>query len=335
MRRDFVSRSKTPSSLVILISLAAPSLSGCDLAPEATRLFNDSIGRLIGFKLPSERPGQTKDAGSAPATEPDSPDNRQMNAEFIREMFRVTLLRDVRSREEFDKYMNVMDQGGHYESIYNGVVYAAEFREKEKGVTPIPSLKAYSEVMAELKLNQKYNSINQAASGASANPEPQPTSASGASGPSDAERIAVTAQIERDAITKSTFALKRELGEEALKTIDLKREYRDKLATWYGKFTVFLNKRGVDFGIPLRNKSDELFHYKWALDADEDRIKWETLNRIQRLLNNAAGLREPAVAPAVPTPSNLPIPAPATPAQAAPPTPTAAATPVAQPHQAK
>lgn len=272
-------------------------LPACSMSPELAKSFNESIGPLIGIKMTvAPTPPAPKAASAAQVEEPETPDNRSMNADFIREAFRVVLLRDLRNREEFDKYMNVMDQGGHYEAIYNGLVYAAEFREKEKGVSPVSSLKAYTQIMAQITLDQKYDPIKvhqaEEAEAAATGHKPDSTDLVPPQ-PSEAEREALIGTIEREAITQSTYWMKRRLGEEILKTIDLKKEYREKLATWYARFTVFMNKRGVDFGLPQRNKTEEYFHYKWALDADEDRLKWECLNRVHKTINFGAGLREP------------------------------------------
>ncbi|MBI3542409.1 MAG: hypothetical protein HY075_03930 [Deltaproteobacteria bacterium] len=308
---------------IALAALLVATMPACSLSPEMAKSFNESIGKTIGVKLQVDptppKPAPVKKA-DAEEEEP-SPDNRAMNAEFIREMMRVTVLRDLRSHEEFNGLMNVLDQGGHYEALYNGVIYAAEYREREKGIAPVAALKAYAEIMAQITLDQKYDPLKiQRPEGA----EPTPAGTDIAPPqPSEPERIALLNDLEREAITKSPFYMKRRIGEEVLKTIDLKKEYREKLATWYARFTVFLNKRGVDFAVPLRNKTDEYFHYKWALDAPEDRLKWECLNRIHRVINAGAGMREPAPSPA---PAAAPV-ANANPGAAAP----ATAPPAAQP----
>ena len=85
----------------------------------------------------------------------------------------------------------------------------------------------------------------------------------------------------------SIFTLKRVLGDEALRVVAVKKEYPEKLALWYSKWVVHMAERGVDFGISQRNKPDEAFHYKWAMAASDDRVNWEVLNRVHRLLNDA------------------------------------------------
>jgi hypothetical protein len=85
----------------------------------------------------------------------------------------------------------------------------------------------------------------------------------------------------------SIFTLKRVLGDEAIKVMAAKAEYKEKFALWYSKWVVHMASRNVDFGIGLRNKPDEAFHYKWAVEASPEKLKWEVLNRLHRVLNEA------------------------------------------------
>jgi hypothetical protein len=287
-------RSAYSFSVIALALLFA----GCDIPadivpPEYVKMFNDQVGSKIGVKITVAASQPTpKPSASVQAEESPAPDHRAVNAQFIKELFLVVLQRDVRGEEEFLKYMNVMDQGGHYEGIYNGIVYAEEYRAKEKGVAPIGALKNYADVMAQITLDQKYDPMKIAkakAEGDAPQPDvPNPDKNAPAPQATEAERAKLVSEFQREGITKSLYALKRTLGEQVLKTIDIKKEYKEKFATWYGRFTVYLNKKGIDFGLPERNKTDEYFHYKWALDADEDRLKWETLNRVHRLENSQA-----------------------------------------------
>ena len=182
---------------------------------------------------------------------PVSESDRKVSAAFLRELYKVVLEREIRE-DEFNRLMNVLDQGGHYEGLYNGVVYSDEYRAKETGISPAGAVKIFVEVEALL----------------------------------GGEHVNIV-QLEQSAISEPAFTLKRKLGEDVLKMIDSKKGYREKLATWYGGFTAKLNAKGADFGMPQRNNLDEYYHYKWALDAEEDRVKWECLNRIHMLMNNA------------------------------------------------
>jgi simple sugar transport system permease protein len=268
--------------LLLGLLVFAATLTGCDFpTPNVSTLLSKALSVLDTQPAPSPKPAAT------PTEIVLSPDHRQMNAEFIREMFNSVLQRSVRGNDEVLKYMNIMDQGGHYEGIYNGIVYSEEFRAKEKGVAPIPTLKMYAELMTQIYYDQKLDPLRIPPPETPDVPPPTPTVAPPPQ-PTDEQRQQTRLDFEKEGITQSFYTLKRRLGEETLKTIELKREYKEKFATWYGRFTVFLNKKGVDFGLPQRNNQSEYFHYKWALDADEDRLKWECLNRIHVLMNSQA-----------------------------------------------
>jgi hypothetical protein len=120
---------------------------------------------------------------------------------------------------------------------------------------------------------------NKDMSGKQSQPSPDPSSA-------PTPRV-LAAKYLTQFIGASIFTLKRVAGDEALKVIGSKSQFREKLAMWYSKWVVRIAQRNVDFGISLRNKSDEAFHYKWAVESPEDRVKWEVLNRLHRVLNDA------------------------------------------------
>jgi hypothetical protein len=94
-------------------------------------------------------------------------------------------------------------------------------------------------------------------------------------------------------VGSSIFTLKRIIGDEVQKLVALRlgkgapADGRERLAVWYGKWVVRLAGMGVDFGLPQRLRADELFHYQWAIAATPDRLQWEMLNRLHRLLNQA------------------------------------------------
>jgi hypothetical protein len=94
-------------------------------------------------------------------------------------------------------------------------------------------------------------------------------------------------QYTKQFIGASIYTLKRVLGDEALKLINTKIQLREKLALWYSKWVCRVAQRNVDFGVALRNKPDEAFHFKWVMESQDDRVKWEVLNRLHRILNEA------------------------------------------------
>jgi len=119
-------------------------------------------------------------------------------------------------------------------------------------------------------------------------PSPTAKAASDApAGPVPATSAAVLMKVFEDA---SLFTLKRVLGDEVLKVLN-QQQARGGLALWYGAFAARQAGKGVDFGLALRNKADEAFHAQWAEGvlkaSQQDRLTWEVLNRVHRILNHA------------------------------------------------
>lgn len=267
---------------VLAVVFSTLLFSGCEYTDSAIALFNEKLAPQLGIRLEKNANGKLSAQKPGEAQTP-ADLHKQVNGEFLQELFQATLGREARE-EEFVKLMNVLDQGAHYEGIYNGVVYSREYREKERGAADVGAVKAYAKIMTQIILDQKYDPLK-IHNRAEAKPDVPPLEEAPIPQPSAQERAELEQLYEKEAIVLPSYTLKRRLGEEVLKTIDLKKEYREKLATWYGRFSFFLNKMGVDFGLAQRNSTDEYYHYKWALEADLDRLKWECLNRIHKILN--------------------------------------------------
>jgi len=85
--------------------------------------------------------------------------------------------------------------------------------------------------------------------------------------------------------------MKRVLGDWALRVMTLRlEESPERMRDWYADFAARASKKGVDFGLGLRNESSRELHRKWADQATDDQIRWEVLNRLHRILNAAQGL---------------------------------------------
>lgn len=243
-------------------------------------MFNEHVGPIFEVHLVSD---SKQAATEAPPSSP-ADVHKRVNMEFIREVHQVTLNRSP-SDDEYNKWMNVIDQGGSYEGIYNGLVNGAEYAQTEKGIAPPSGIRLYAELMARIALDIKYDPIKIKAAKDEdttlgiARSTPLPTE------PTEEEKKALIADFAVKAVNKSQATLRKETGAEALKLMEMKREYKEKFATWYGKFVVYSNSKNINFGIEERNKGDEQFHYKWALQNEEDRVKWEIINRIHRLYN--------------------------------------------------
>jgi hypothetical protein len=233
--------------------------------------------------------------------------NAKANAEILHEVILVVYMREPSDRAEFGNWVDTLNQGASLEGVYNGLTHSSDYRKLEavhSGATT-EAVRVFGEELAlletELPIPTEFDS-------ASASPLPYMGGGGGFSdpnSPTESGQIPLTAvaassspspkidpkvlaeKYTKQFIGASIYTLKRVLGDEALKVIASKMQYREKLALWYSRWVVRLAQRKVDFGISLRNKSDEAFHYKWAVESPEDRVKWEVLNRLHRLLNDA------------------------------------------------
>lgn len=212
------------------------------------------------------------------------------NAEILQEMYRVVFVREPKDREFFGEYVDSMNQGASIEGVYNGFVHSSTYRALEQG-NPGPAGEAEKFFVSELDEWQKdlpsptyvdENSgkplglpvtpyFSQDDSGDAADPAPKPF-----------DPYKAAAYFGR----ASVFTMKRVMGDEAIRLVDAKKS-PEELARWYSKWVVRMVAKHVDFGLPLRNKSDEEFHRGWALSTPVDKLKWEVLNRIHRILNAA------------------------------------------------
>ncbi len=243
------------------------------MSDDALKAFNAHVGPVIGVRLEHIIQKETP----PPEENADLEEHQKRNAAFIKEAHEVILGRAVRA-EEFNRWMNALNQGASYEGIFNGLSLGDEYRSKEVGVAPPDSLRMYARIMTRLTLDAQYESkkFDDAGDGdrKSAVIPPAPTKE---------QENKLLSEFARKGVNKPLFVLKRECAQEALKVMDLKKSYREKLATWYGHFAAFTNEFKVDFGIADRNVANDVTHYRWALSASEDRIKWEIFNRIHRL----------------------------------------------------
>ena len=216
--------------------------------------------------------------------------------------------------------LDTLNQGASLEGIYNGLTHSSNYRTLETthpGATP-DALIFFSGELAhtEALLNTPTEFAQNAAQPLAAPVQPEDTgtsevdygsspSPSASASPSSAVTAdpGVVDRLERKYLTdfadSSIFTMKRILGDEILRLVDEKRRNPKDLQAWYGQWVVRMAGKGVDFGVPLRNTADAAFHTKWAASADPDRLKWEVLNRIQRILNakNAAKTPHPGASP--------------------------------------
>ena len=241
------------------------SLAGCDLPPEAKSTFLKLENQITSlwsdlFELPS--------ASLSPSPTPtelelisDASRRGKENSEIFKEIYQVTYIKQPKDRSEFGNWVDTLNQGASLEGVYHGLIQSEDYRQLEvqsKSASP-EALRIFSEEFSIL--------------GAELSP--------------DSDIRALQEKNIQRYVGVSLFTLKKNLGEEALKVIASKNEYPEKLSLWYSKWVVRLADRNIDFGIDLRNKKDEEFHFKWALENKTDRLSWEVLNRLHRILNEA------------------------------------------------
>lgn len=261
-------------------------MSGCS-EQQAGKLWNQ-VGRWLGLvPAPLASPSPESDAAQAWAQASKS------NGEFLQELYRVVWMEEPSDRAEFGNWVDSLNQGASFEGVYNAFTHSAHYRELEKqnrGAS-VSALKAFAEELAILTsgLPQPTRFKTSAADPLPLPVEPSMSDVADAGPGAAPVAVAKLEELEKEYaqifVGASIYTLKRVLGDEALKAIAAKNDYREKQAEWYAKWVVRMAGLGVDFGLPLRNKADEGLHYRWCLAVSTDRMTWEILNRLHRVLN--------------------------------------------------
>jgi hypothetical protein len=192
------------------------------------------------------------------------------NAEVLHEIYQVVLLHEPKSKSEFGSWLDVLNQGASFEGVYNGFTHSDEYGKLERsGATAnLEALKSFTEELSGIEAQLEH-----------------PTAFDELKLKKPLDSPESIAKYQAHFSGTNIFRLKRVLGEEALKLVWQKRKSPEALASWYSKWVVHMASRNIDFGLPLRNKPDEKFHSDWAMKTPIDRIEWEVLNRLHRMLN--------------------------------------------------
>lgn len=256
--------------------------------------------RLAGRWAPVAKPLPSPAAPEDPALGA-SAQRAQENRELLREVFSIVLVRDPMSpsanagyRAQFVGLLHTLNQGASLEGVYNGLTHSSAYRELElRGAAASDAeVLAFARLLAGLEEALPAATVFDSSSARPlkilsfeelANPTGSPAPA-----PSPSALAAASVSPERYAeIFKGAtrYTLKRVAGDEALKVIAAKKASPGALAAWYGKWVLAANAFGVDFGIPLRHHGEEEFHRRWANEAPLDRLTWEVLTRVHRILN--------------------------------------------------
>jgi hypothetical protein len=261
-------------------------LAGCDGAT-----LPGGIPNPFAKPQPSAKPVAATPSPSTPVSMFDVIQaKKRANAGLLREMMLVVFMKQPKDVAEFNSYLSVLQQGATFEGIYNGFTHSSTYRQLEitnRGATPI-ALKTFGEELAALEADLPQATEFTAASALPLAKPVMPEFVPDRPTPSAAPAKVLTAEeYSHLFVGASIFTLKRVLGDEALKVVATKKDFPGKLALWYSDWVVKMCGRGVDFGLPDRNRADAEFHNGWALRATLDQLEWEVLNRVHRILNEA------------------------------------------------
>lgn len=297
-----------------LLFLLCGALSSCSQVEKEVNSVWVKVSQFLDFQdtsiqakpSPSGLPGSpVNSASDDEGYSSGAAKSAQENAQILREILQVVFNREPSDRTEFGTWADTLNQGASLEGVYNGLTHSADYRKLEaaSGSASADALVVFGEELAYLEVElpspTQFDLNSASPPSGIETPEPEnPTTVvefkkepSGL-GPQTPPQPKPDLKVLSEKYSKlfvgaSLFTLKRVIGDESIRVIGKKMQFREKLALWYSQWAVRIAKRKVDFGIPLRNKSDEAFHYKWAVESPEDRVKWEVLNRLHRLLNEA------------------------------------------------
>ena len=289
---------RRPLLALLAGGLLGSTLSGCDL-PEP---MGSWVKEITGGAPPAATTAASPSPGAALSVEEiaqRTAKRAQSNAEFLQEMFRVVLLKEVQGSTEFPALLDTLNQGASLEGVYNGLVHSSQYREIEagSGAASPASLKFFAEELAAIEMELPERTFFDSTSGKplariemptgydTADPNAAARAESIAPQKAAATVSALAGEYVKVFVGASPYTLKRVLGDEALKLITSKSKSKTDLVTWYIAFVARMVEKKVDFGLDLRNKADSDFHRNWAMTASMDKLQWEVLNRLHRVLN--------------------------------------------------
>lgn len=209
----------------------------------------------------------------------------QAHQELFLEIYRVVYLKEPGSAK-VEQFTAALSQGASLEGLYNGFTHSDEYRNLEATGDQVSAagLKNFVEILIQLEAELPSRSVFNRSSAL-----PLPTLLPSQLSEVDSD---LQADLKGEELIKlfehaSFYTLKRVLGDEALKVIAMKKLNSEKLAFWYATWVVQMASRNTDFGLALRNRPDKNFHHQWAKSTSIDRIIWEVLNRVHRVMNHA------------------------------------------------
>jgi ABC-type uncharacterized transport system permease subunit len=215
--------------------------------------------------------------------------------EIFNEMIQVIFETPLKDQNIYESYLGSFSQGASLEGVYNGLTHSNQYRELEKTSQPAtaPALRFFSEQMSFIQKQIK--------TPMDLRPElAQPLAE--VSYPTGQEIDLPKKILEKKSRQKSKvddveeisalfknasfLTLKRILGDAALRLLSESAVDPLILSELYGKWSASLAERNVNFGLKLRNETNAEFHTAWAKVNPLDRLSWEVLNRIHRVMNH-------------------------------------------------
>ena len=290
--------------IFFLISLGLLG-TGCDwyaFDKQAANLWADFWGQPLPFPtgVPTPKPVAKPDPDSEGFVS-SAARNAKENSELFHEIFVDVFMREPKDRSEFGSWVDSLNQGASLEGVHNGLIKSSDYRSLETSskAANVVSLRVFAEELARLEVElpepvefEPGTYIPNVPMGSVPSPTPVPVvgfapeaALPGPQGDLSAKIPPLAQKYSKVFVTASLFTLKRVLAEEGLRVFSYENQFKEKACLWYSKWAVHMAGLGVDFGIALRNRPDEQFHYKWALVAPTDRVVWETLNRLHRVMN--------------------------------------------------
>jgi hypothetical protein len=288
------------------------SLSGCGLGlpswvPSPLR---PPLVRLFGFSDPIVDAAKAVSSDEIDQRLP--PNSVGVNLQILKEMYNVIFMRVPTGPAEYGGLLNSLAQGASFEGVYNGLMVSTEYRRLEAESRPaVPkTIRVFAEELTRLQMELPKDlrtpitvELSKPLGGVVELPEggvdPSPDVPAFAEAPPSpgpsldtvAESAALMDQIESAFLETNLFTMKRVLGTEVFKVIAAKKATRHVLAAWFGLWSARMAGRGVDFQYEQRNGTDPDGYAEWAFGASTDRIQWEVLFRLHRVLNESEGKR--------------------------------------------
>jgi prophage antirepressor-like protein len=296
-----------PRFLVFLFLIFGST--GCNFPVESFSDLRTWFNHLL-FSFKSSPSPQSLDETSGVRDEESEEGSRKEKAQLVRqvellsEIYRVVLLQKEEDPEEFMAWLSTLQQGASLEGIYNAFTHSSKYRNQElqNPGARARALNVFGLELANIQKEMKNPTpLNRRAAQALAFPVPPGHAVDAAESemrrrdapiPISENLEEYSQQIASLFIGASIFTLKRVLGDEALLLMEEKQKNSAEFARWYSQWVMqMVQNYSTDYGLSLRRKSNRNFHTLWALEASPDQIKWEVLNRLHRVLNEANDLR--------------------------------------------